>query len=64
MSKVVTASSSAVLCSIVLAACQSAAPPPSLPPSPETASTAVPASAEGAPIRGVGAAPQLVARTH
>ncbi|MCO8609848.1 hypothetical protein KGP95_09410 [Burkholderia multivorans] len=45
---------------VLLAACQSASEPPAMTPSPETASTAVPA----ARIRGIGSAPRLAGQSH
>ncbi|WP_175857731.1 hypothetical protein [Burkholderia anthina] len=45
---------------LVLAACQTE----TVSPSPETASTAVPASSPATPIRGIGQAPHLVGQSH
>ncbi|KGC03532.1 hypothetical protein DM81_3609 [Burkholderia multivorans] len=63
MSRHFIASLVAASCAL-LAACQSASEPPAMTPSPETASTAVPASAPAARIRGVGAAPRLAGQSH
>ncbi|WP_176048121.1 hypothetical protein [Burkholderia sp. BCC1644] len=60
MSRPVIASA---LC-LALAACQSAPETPLPPPSPETASAAVPASSPAEPIRGMGMAPHLAGQSH
>ncbi|WP_346428405.1 hypothetical protein [Burkholderia sp. Nafp2/4-1b] len=53
----------AALC-LMLAACQTEPAPTPIPPSPELASTAVPASSPATPIHGLGAAPHLAAQSH
>ncbi|WP_366917816.1 hypothetical protein [Burkholderia seminalis] len=63
MSRPVIAPLGSALC-LALAACQ-AAPEASLPPpSPETASAAVPAASPAEPIRGMGMAPHLAGQSH
>ncbi|WP_320338774.1 hypothetical protein [Burkholderia seminalis] len=62
MSRPVIAPLGAALC-LALAACQ-AAPEAPLPPSPETASAAMPAPSPAGPIRGVGMAPHLTGQSH
>ncbi|OED08689.1 hypothetical protein [Burkholderia sp. A2] len=50
---------------LALAACQTASGPTPVQPSPETASTTVPASSPpAAPIRGMGVAPRLAGQSH
>ncbi|WP_176015696.1 hypothetical protein [Burkholderia sp. BCC0398] len=50
---------------LALAACQTASGPTPVHPSPETASTTVPASSPpAAPIRGIGVAPRLAGQSH
>jgi len=61
MSRHFIASLVAASCAL-LAACQSASEPPAM--TPETASTAVPASAPAARIRGIGSAPRLAGQSH
>ncbi|RQR38714.1 hypothetical protein DIE23_02810 [Burkholderia sp. Bp9143] len=53
----------AALC-LMLAACQAETAQPSVRPSPETASAAVPASSPAAPIHGIGLASHLAGQRH